>query len=136
MKSNFILLFFLITGEKCNKQIEIKTIAIDFTHGNSIYSEIRNTLADLDIGILINNVGMSVGPMNSFAEIVDEQRITDIINCNIMSMARMTHIILPAMVKRRKGIVINIGSLSSTFASPYLCIYGGTKVTIITSIKL
>lgn len=56
------------TLEKLNEQakelqdrfkVETKVIAADFTEPNSIYPNIRTQLADLDIGILVNNVGMS-----------------------------------------------------------------------------
>jgi 17beta-estradiol 17-dehydrogenase / very-long-chain 3-oxoacyl-CoA reductase len=108
----------------------VKTIPVDFTDGDSIYSRLRTELSKLEIGILINNVGMTTGPMEHFADIADEKAIHDIINCNIMSMARMTHIVLPQMIKRNKGIIINIGSLSSATATPFLTIYGATKVKI------
>lgn len=56
------------TLEKLNEQakeiadkykVETKVIAADFTEANSIYPNIKTQLADLDIGILVNNVGMS-----------------------------------------------------------------------------
>lgn len=56
------------TLEKLNEQardlqdrfkVETKVIAADFTQPDSIYPNIRTQLADLDIGILVNNVGMS-----------------------------------------------------------------------------
>lgn len=47
---------------------------------------------------------------------------------NVVSMMRMSRIVIPAMVKRGKGVVINIGSASSIIPSPLLCVYGATKV--------
>ena len=112
----------------------MKTISVDFTDGDSIYGRLRTELSKLEIGILINNVGMTSGPMEPFADIADEKAIHDIVNCNIMSMARMTHIVLPQMIQRNKGIIINIGSLSSSTATPFLTIYGATKVKFETTI--
>ena len=66
--------------------VEIKTIAVDFTDGNSIYSKIEAELSQLEIGILINNVGMAVGFAERFVEIADEKSLNDIVNCNILSM--------------------------------------------------
>ena len=40
-------------------KVETKVIAVDFTEQTSIYTTIRNELGDLDIGVLVNNVGMS-----------------------------------------------------------------------------
>ncbi len=66
--------------------VDIKTIAVDFTDGNSIYSKIEAELSQLEIGILVNNVGMAVGFAERFAEIADEKSLNDIVNCNILSM--------------------------------------------------
>ena len=71
---------------------------------------------------------MLIGFGQCFGNIEDDKGIHDIINCNIMSMARMCHMVLPQMIKRGKGVVINIGSLSSAMPTPYLSIYGATKV--------
>ena len=98
-----------------------------FTDGVSIYGRLASELAQLDVGVLINNVGMSNDGPEPYAEHV-EQLVPDLINCNIMSMARVTHIVLPAMIRRKKGIIINIGSQSSATSTPLLTLYGATKV--------
>lgn len=40
----------------------------------------------------------------------------------------MTRIVLPGMVERKKGVLINIGSASSIIPSPMLTVYAATKV--------
>lgn len=42
----------------------------------------------------------------------------------------MTRIVLPGMVERRRGLVINLSSLSSTIPAPLLAVYGATKVIL------
>lgn len=39
--------------------VEVMTIAVDFTGGLEIYSKIESELERLDVGLLVNNVGMS-----------------------------------------------------------------------------
>ena len=109
-----------------NGSIEVKTIAADFTKGKSIYTKIRAELEQLEIGILVNNVGMSIG-LDPFHKTKDELKLNEIINCNCLSMVRMSHIVLPKMVESRRGIIVNIGSIGS--AVPFLndSIYGATK---------
>ncbi|XP_057374669.1 very-long-chain 3-oxoacyl-CoA reductase-B-like [Daphnia carinata] len=110
--------------------IEIKTIAVDFTDGNSIYSKLEAELSQFEIGILINNVGMAVGFAESFADIADEKSLNDIVNCNILSMVRMSRLVLPQMIKRKKGVIVNIGSISGAFATPFATVYGATKAFV------
>lgn len=110
--------------------IQVKTIAVDFTDGQKIYVTLKEELSKLQIGILINNVGMLIGFGRRFGNIEDDKSIHDIINCNILSMARMCHMVLPQMIKRKNGVIVNIGSLSSAMPTPYLTIYGATKVKL------
>jgi 17beta-estradiol 17-dehydrogenase / very-long-chain 3-oxoacyl-CoA reductase len=46
--------------ERESKTIQIKTVAVDFTNGDSIYSTLRKELFQIsrEIGILVNNVGI------------------------------------------------------------------------------
>lgn len=53
---------------------------MDFTDEASIYKLVANELANLEIGILINNVGMNVGFCQPFAELSSEKSVRDIIN--------------------------------------------------------
>lgn len=117
-----------IFSESQYGSIQIKTIAADFTDGNGIYANLKAQLDKLEVGILINNVGMLVGMGKCFWQIEDAKEVHDIVNCNIMSMARMCHLILPQMIKRGNGVIINIGSIACSMPTPYLAIYGGTKV--------
>lgn len=56
--------------------------------------------------------------------------ISNLIRANIVSVTRMTKLVMPAMVKRGRGCLINIGSASSMIPSPLLTVYAATKVTI------
>jgi 17beta-estradiol 17-dehydrogenase / very-long-chain 3-oxoacyl-CoA reductase len=136
--SSIFFLNFLMLKEMINltiihleneySSIQVKTIAVDFTDGQRIYVTLKEELSKLQIGILINNVGMLNGFGRRFGNVEDDKSIHDIINCNILSMARMCHMVLPQMIKRQNGVIVNIGSLSSAMPTPLLTIYGATKV--------
>ena len=49
------------------------------------------------------------------------------ISLNVVALVRLTHIILPGMISRRKGLIINAGSFSGYITSPFLTVYSGTK---------
>ena len=53
--------------------------------------------------------------------------IENLINVNIVSLNVMTRIILPQMIERKKGAIINISSLSAAFPTPLLTVYAGSK---------
>ena len=106
----------------------MKTIAVDFTESQSIYPILKAELDQLEIGVLVNNVGMLIG-FRPLAEFEDDGAIHDMIICNTMSVTRMTHIVLPQMVRRRQGVILNLSSLSAAIPTPFLTVYGATKVT-------
>ncbi|XP_044130952.1 very-long-chain 3-oxoacyl-CoA reductase-like isoform X3 [Bufo gargarizans] len=107
-----------------------KIIPVDFTGGPEIYPKVEKALKDLDIGILVNNVGMNYHPdVCRFLEVPDiNKRLSDIMNCNVLSMVHMTRIVLPRMVERKKGLIINLSSAAGARPYPVIAMYGATKV--------
>ncbi|XP_029030063.1 hydroxysteroid (20-beta) dehydrogenase 2 [Betta splendens] len=106
-----------------------RTIQVDFTHGHSIYPYIAAELRGLEIGILVNNVGMTYSDNFAyFLEIPDaEQKITQVINCNVLSVPQMTRMVLPGMIERGTGLIINISSQVGVHPQPLLSLYSSTK---------
>ncbi|XP_049756862.1 very-long-chain 3-oxoacyl-CoA reductase-like [Loxodonta africana] len=109
-----------------------RVIQADFTGGLEIYGAIEEGLKGLEIGVLVNNVGMLYD--EGFWKMLDVEdpakRLSDIVNCNMMSVLQMTRIILPQMVSRRRGIIINVSSLSESRPNPFLAVYSATKVFV------
>ncbi|XP_054610932.1 hydroxysteroid (20-beta) dehydrogenase 2 [Dunckerocampus dactyliophorus] len=108
------------------------TIRVDFTHDH-IYPFVAEQLQDMEIGILVNNVAMSYSDdFALFLEIPSaEQKITEVINCNTLSVAQTTRLVLPGMLQRRKGLIINISSQVGIHAQPLLALYSATKAFVI-----
>ena len=113
-------------GEKYG--VETKVIAVDFSQAD-IYAKLTSELGELDIGVLVNNVGMSYDYPQYFHE-VPVEKVEALLNVNALSLAEMTHIVLPRMLERKKGIIINIGSLAGDLILPLLAEYSGTKAFV------
>uniref|UniRef100_A0A8D3CXM7 Hydroxysteroid (20-beta) dehydrogenase 2 n=1 Tax=Scophthalmus maximus TaxID=52904 RepID=A0A8D3CXM7_SCOMX len=109
-----------------------RTIRVDFTDGPSIYPVVAEGLQGLEIGILVNNVGMTYS--DSFACFLEvpnaEQKITQIVNCNMLSVPQMTRLVLPDMIKRGTGLIINISSEVAIRPQPLLSLYSATKIFV------
>uniref|UniRef100_A0A672RWD6 3-ketoacyl-CoA reductase n=1 Tax=Sinocyclocheilus grahami TaxID=75366 RepID=A0A672RWD6_SINGR len=110
--------------------VETKTIAVDYGQAD-IYPKIEKGLAGLEIGVLVNNVGISYSYPEFFLHIPDlENFITTMINVNITSVCQMTRLVLPRMEARAKGVILNISSASGMFPVPMLTIYSSTKAFV------
>ncbi|OCT59502.1 hypothetical protein XELAEV_18000924mg [Xenopus laevis] len=109
-----------------------KIIQADFTGDVGIYTPIEEGLKGLDIGILVNNVGMTYS--DNAARFLDvpnvKKRVIEVINCNVMSVLHMTNIVLPDMLKKKKGLIINIASEAGTLPYPMIAVYSSTKVFV------
>jgi len=108
--------------------VKTKIIEVDFAKedSTSYIPKIEESIKDLDIGILVNNVGMSYEHPQEFLEL-SSTYVDNLINLNIVSLNAMTRIVLPQMVERKKGAVINISSFSAAIPAPLLSVYSASK---------
>ncbi len=80
------------------------------------------------IDVLVNNAGLALG-----IEPADKASLQDwdtMIDTNCKGLARMTHKLLPDMVARRSGIIINIGSPAGSYPYPGGNTYGASKAFV------
>ena len=104
---------------------------MDFTGGEEIYERIGKELQGLEIGVLVNNVGMTYDYPEHLIDVPNIQQFSSqLINCNVLSVTRMTLLILPQMVARRKGLILNISSAAALFPTPFLTMYSSTKAFV------
>lgn len=81
----------------------------------------------LFVDTLINNAAL--GTYGPFLE-QSTWRMEEIIRVNITSLVSLTRLLLPAMVERRAGTIINMTSTSAFESSPYWGVYAGTKAFV------
>jgi len=112
--------------------VQVDTLSIDFTSfgpNTENYGKVIAKLRDLDVGVLINNVGMSYPFPKRLMEI-DDSLVQNLIVCNINSVTYMTRIVYPGMVERKRGAVVNISSALGRMPSPLTAVYGATKAYV------
>lgn len=59
-----------------------------------------------------------------------EKMIQDLIYCNITSVSMMCSIILPQMLQRKKGLIVNLSSMSALIPAPNFTLYSGSKAFV------
>ncbi len=94
---------------------------------------IQDALASLegrwrDIDVLINNAGLVFGVDKEFEGDLDEWDI--MIDTNIRGLLMMTRLVVPGMVGRGRGHIINLGSIAGDAAYPGGGVYCATKAAV------
>ena len=107
--------------------VSSKVIVADFSNPE-VLPMIVNKLDEfkIDIGVLVNNVGLLGGHHMPFLEL-DRNTVIDMINVNITAGTYLCHALLPKMKEKRKGAIINISSTGALAYFPYLAEYTATK---------
>jgi len=80
------------------------------------------------IDVLVNNAG--VEPTIAFVDI-DESAIIDTIQTNLTSCLLLMRLVLPDMVARKRGHVVNIASMAGKIPIPYDSVYSATKFALV-----
>ncbi|KAF3785073.1 putative oxidoreductase [Nymphaea thermarum] len=117
---------------KLHSSTEIKSIVVDLgTEVDKGMKKIKEGISGLDIGILINNAGTGY-PYARFLHEADEELVERIIRVNVESTTKLTHLVLPDMLKKKKGAIVNIGSGAGSLVPSYPLntIYASTKAYI------
>ncbi|KAA6427626.1 MAG: hypothetical protein FRX49_02289 [Trebouxia sp. A1-2] len=112
--------------------VQTKYTVVDFANADEVtWQRTTTALASLDVGLLINNVGLSYDHCE-YLEHLSDQDVRNMVEVNITSVNQMTRIALPAMKAHHKGTIVNIGSASGSLvpATPLTSVYAGTKAYV------
>lgn len=81
----------------------------------------------IEIEFLVNNAGF--GSSGAFAEL-DTRRELEMITVNVSALTYLTRLLLPAMLARGHGRILNIGSTAGFQAGPFMATYYATKAYV------
>lgn len=104
-------------------------LQMDMTDKNSI----NNALSQIpekwqEIELLVNNAGLALGLEPAYkCDFADWEQM---IATNILGLSYLTRQILPKMVAKKRGYIINIGSIAGTYPYPGGNVYGATKAFV------
>ncbi len=106
-----------------------RALVVDVSDNSSILAALASLPeAWRQIDVLINNAGLALGTAPAHEAALDDWETMIATNCT--GLVSMTHAILPAMVKRGSGLVINMGSLAGHIPYPGGNVYGATKAFV------
>lgn len=108
---------------------EVVTVKIDLA--DSSIANFEQAISQIDpdnrdIGILINNAGTFPDALTRLHN-NDIQYLRTIMNVNMLAVVYFFRYIMPGMIKRRRGLILNVSSLIGEVSVPYMSVYGPTK---------
>lgn len=124
----------IATGRRADRLQELKTELKDKVHTITLdmrdKSAVQSAVAALpkpfaEVDALINNAGLALG-----FDPVPKTLLSDweqMVDTNIKGVLYITDALMPQMVERDKGHIVNIGSIAGNYPYPGGNVYGGTK---------
>jgi len=115
-----------------SNNVEVKTLAFDFGSATlQSYETIKSALSGLEVGVLVNNVGIANDCPDYFLQHQGAEKLwKNMIDINCFAATEMTYIVLPQMVQRHKGVVINVSSAAGFVPTPLFSVYSATKTFV------
>lgn len=104
-------------------------LQMDVTSKESVQLALASLPAGWDeIDILVNNAGLALGVTPAHTSLLDDWET--MIETNCKGLVTVTRLVLPGMVARNRGMIINIGSIAGAYPYPGGNVYGATKAFV------
>lgn len=118
-----------LKAELTAKGVDVLTLTFDVRDREAM----RAALDSLEgkwknIDVLVNNAGLVIGLDKEFEGNLDEWDV--VLDTNVRALLAMTRMVVPGMVERGRGHIINIGSIAGDAAYPGGSVYCATKAAV------
>lgn len=107
--------------------VRVETLVADLSDPDGIAAvETRSGAGDVDL--LVNNAGFGIGKKFAHAGLHGQQAMLSV---HVIAPMRLMHAVLPGMIERRGGGVINVASIAAFISLPTEANYAATKAYLV-----
>uniref|UniRef100_A0A453D3B4 Uncharacterized protein n=1 Tax=Aegilops tauschii subsp. strangulata TaxID=200361 RepID=A0A453D3B4_AEGTS len=113
--------------------VETKTVVFDLSlvgtaAGDEAMRRLKEATEGLDVGLLVNNAAVN-RPGALYVHEADVERLARMVLVNVMALTEVTAAVLPGMLDRGRGAIVNVGSGSTVAVPsfPLYTVYSATK---------
>lgn len=118
-----------LKAELTAKGVDVLTLPFDVRDRQAMRAAIDSLEGKWkNIDVLINNAGLVIGLDKEFEGNLDEWDV--VLDTNVRALLAMTRMVVPGMVERSRGHIINIGSIAGDAAYPGGSVYCATKAAV------
>ncbi|WP_199809950.1 SDR family NAD(P)-dependent oxidoreductase [Streptomyces sp. NRRL F-5126] len=114
---------------RAERGVQVSTLALDLSHPGAPF-RLAEWLAGAgtEVDVLVNNAGVDMlGPVAGS----DPVRVRGLVDLNAGAVAELTALLLPAMVARGRGAIVNIASTGAYAPAPYMAAYAASKAFVL-----
>ena len=116
-------------AKRLSSSASVHPLALDVRDRAAVEKAISTLPADFArIDVLVNNAGLALGLEPAHRASLDEWE--QMIDTNNRGLVVMTRQVIPGMVERGRGHVVNLGSVAGTYPYPGGNVYGATKAFV------
>jgi short-subunit dehydrogenase len=109
--------------------VEVLVVVQDLSQPGAAEEVMRQiNEAGWPVDVLINNAG--VGAHGQFRNLPIDRQL-EMVQLNVSALLHLTHLVLPQMVERRRGAILNVASTASFQPGPYAAVYFATKAFVL-----
>lgn len=109
--------------------VEVHIVQLDVRDRTAVEAAVASLPADFrKIDVLVNNAGLALGLKPSHQVAIEDWEV--MVDTNIKGLMYCTRTILPGMVERNRGHIVNISSIAASWPYPGGNVYGGTKAFV------
>lgn len=116
-----------VENEVSRMGLTIIRYAVDLSDEAQVGELLRNLASGPAVDVLVNNAG--VGDHGLFED-GEWPRVQAMLDVNINALTRLTHAVLPGMIPKGSGIIINVSSIAGMLPLPQMAVYAATKAYV------
>lgn len=115
--------------DELGDRVRVETIAANLATRNGI-AALKKGLAEreLDVDVLVNNAG--AGASGPFSD-AEPSKSLALIDLNVRALTDLTHFVLPGMLERGRGRILNVASVAAFQAMPGMSVYAASKAFVL-----
>ena len=118
-----------ISNSLKEKNVKVLTLAFDVRDREAAIQSFNNLPEEWkEIDVLVNNAGLALGLEPEYEGSLEDWET--MIDTNIKGLLTMTRLVVPGMVKRNRGHIINVGSIAGDAAYAGGNVYCATKAAV------
>lgn len=117
------LLSFLKKSIEEKYKVDVRAAAAELTDEKAV-EHLAKLISKESVSLLVNNAGFGIAQRFDKAPLTAQKNM---IAVHVWVTTRLCHAVIPGMIRRKRGAIINVSSLGAFFPAPHTAVYNATK---------